>query len=181
MKASPVKSDPETDISRGGLYPTDIEVKVEPDNSSFNTDSNEEVAEVKTEPEFDGGADNLYPTDNEINLEPESCSFSTHHDKETEAKAEPSDSSINNDSDDEVAEMRIEPESDGGAANLYPTVPEHPEAESLKPFERLQEHEMHNMVCKDRGSHVPTDHWYFGHTQDLQEQTGDHYQPAYTT
>ncbi|XP_067930655.1 uncharacterized protein [Watersipora subatra] len=121
MKTVLVKSDPGADDLSDSLYPTDIEIKVEPGDSSFNVDSNEVVAEVKAEPESDDGPDNLYPTDIELNLEPESRSVSTHCNKDSEVTGEPGDSSINIDCDEGVAEMRTEPGSDGGADHLSPT------------------------------------------------------------
>ncbi|XP_067930485.1 zinc finger protein 771-like isoform X2 [Watersipora subatra] len=71
MEASLVKADTDSDGLSDSLYPTDIEVKVEPGDLSVNTDKDEGIAEVKTEPGFDGGPDNHYPTG-------EYCRSSTH-------------------------------------------------------------------------------------------------------
>ncbi|XP_067930661.1 uncharacterized protein [Watersipora subatra] len=77
-----VKTEPKSDDGPDNLYPTDIElnlepespsanthcntdadVTVEPGDSSINNDSDEGVAKVRTEPRSDVGAGNLSPTE----------------------------------------------------------------------------------------------------------------------
>ncbi|XP_067929044.1 uncharacterized protein [Watersipora subatra] len=99
-----VKVDPETDGLSHSVYPTDIEVKIEPGDSSVNIDSDQGVPEVETEPES-GGGDNLYSTGI------------------TEVKTEPEPGGgADNPYPTGITDVKTEPGSDGDADNLCLTV-----------------------------------------------------------